>query len=136
MHGYIHRKGKTLQVPVTSIHTRFKLPRKRRVVAGPWPVLLLKDWILTCFKHFAGFFFLAGETVDTWEKAQGHFRQFWDRYRKAFGVEVAHPEATIPIYIHGDEGRGLAKRPLLVISVQPLMAWGGPDIVNSHKPLV
>lgn len=135
LHGYIHRRGKTLQVPITSVPTRFKLPRKRKVIGGPWPVLHLKDWILTCFKHFAGFFFLAGETIQTWEKAQGHFTRFWDRYKKAFGVDVAHPEATIPMYIHGDEGRGLAKRPILVISFQPLMAWGGPDLVNSHKSL-
>ncbi|CAE7818489.1 unnamed protein product, partial [Symbiodinium necroappetens] len=37
--------------------------------------------------------------------------------------------------IHGDEGRGRNKSPLMVISVQPLVGWRGPNYLNmsSHS---
>lgn len=120
---------------MTPVHVRYKLPRKRKIVGGPWPCLHLSDWIRCCFERFAGFFFLAGLTMDSWEEAQDNFRTFWSRYSKLHGDAVSHPESTVPIYIHGDEGRGQCKRPLLVISFQPIMAWGGPNVVNSSKLL-
>ena len=135
LHKYIHKQGKTLPITITSARTRIKLPRKRKVVGAPWPVLHLSDWIRCCFQKFGGFFFLAGQTMGSWEKAEAIFRQFWGKHFACNGETVDHPEATVPIYIHGDEGRGLAKRPLLVISFQPLMSWAGPDVVNNQKRL-
>jgi hypothetical protein len=37
---------------------------------------------------------------------------------------------AIPIYIHGDEGRGLLKRPYMVISWQCVVGHGGLQVCN------
>ena len=36
----------------------------------------------------------------------------------------------IPIMVHGDEGRGRNKVTTMVIAVQPLVSWLGPEFVN------
>ena len=40
---------------------------------------------------------------------------------------------TIPIAIHGDEGRGLAKVPLLVIAYQVIIPYSGENHLSSSK---
>lgn len=60
MHAFIHKKGKTLPVPITSVKTRVKIPRKRKITGQPWPVLLLSNWIECC----CGFFFLGGKELE------------------------------------------------------------------------
>ena len=57
LHSFVHRKGKTLPIPITSVDVPIKLSRKRKVITRPWPVLLLSDWIRTCCEdlQFGGF---------------------------------------------------------------------------------
>ena len=136
MHRLIHRKDKTLPVQIGSVQVKVKIPRRRKVVLSPWPIIPLSNWMHVCFEDakYAGFFFLAGHKLDSWAAAQDSFRTFWERYCKLDkNVQVDHPESTIPIYLHGDEGRGLGKRPLLVVSFQPVMSWLGPDYIPSSK---
>lgn len=47
-----------------------------------------------------------------------------------------HPK-ELPLILHGDEGkgRGQAKRPLLVVSFQPVIGWTSSDNVSSTKYL-
>ena len=81
-------------------------------------------------------FFLGGNTLDTWEDAQAMLQTFWGRYKNIDPSLVPeHPSQTVPFYIHGDEGRGLGKRPLLVISFQPTMSWTGGQKIPSTKYL-
>lgn len=136
MHRLIHRKDKTLPVQIGSVQVKVKIPRRRKVVLSPWPIIPLSNWMRVCFEDakYSGFFFLAGHKLDSWAAAQDGFRTFWERYCKLDKhVQVDHPESTIPIYLHGDEGRGLGKRPLLVVSFQPVMSWLGPDYIPSSK---
>ena len=82
------------------------------------------------------FFFLAGKTLDEWADAQNMLKEFWSRYGKIDQTMVpSNPSQTIPVYLHGDEGRGLGKRPLLVISFQPVMSWVGANSIPSTKHL-
>ena len=82
------------------------------------------------------FFFLGGNTLETWDDAQATLQTFWDRYKHVDPSLVPqHPSQTVPFYIHGDEGRGLGKRPLLVISFQPTMSWTGGQTIPSTKYL-
>jgi hypothetical protein len=81
--------------------------------------------------HFSSWwpFFLGGNTLDDNAKAfRGELDRFWRNYRK---IDPTFPffrdnsescyEHCIPIALHGDEGRGRAKQPILVMSVQPLL---------------
>ena len=43
---------------------------------------------------------------------------------------------TIPVAVHGDEGRGLAKLPVLVESYQPILPGCGEDKLNLVGRLV
>ena len=81
-------------------------------------------------------FSLAGKTLDEWADAQNMLKEFWSRYGKIDQTMVpSNPSQTIPVYLHGDEGRGLGKRPLLVISFQPVMSWVGANSIPSTKHL-
>ena len=67
----------------------------------------------------------------------GLLGRFWERYSYIDPSHAAHAKApddrarTIPVLLHGDEGRGLAKVPVLVESLQPLISWMGGDVLNS-----
>lgn len=63
-------------------------------------------------------------------------RQFWERYHFIDGLDVAQPEKTLPFYLHGDEGRGQVRRPVMVISFQPVLSACGSEHLNSGKTLV
>ena len=138
MHRMIHRKDKTLPVRLSSVDVKVKVPRRRKLLMKPWPVLYMSDWARLCFEKskYNGFFFLGGNTLDTWDDAQAMLQTFWDRYKNIDPSLVPqHPSQTIPFYIHGDEGRGLGKRPLLVVSFQPTMSWTGGQTIPSTKYL-
>jgi hypothetical protein len=86
----------------------------------------MTDWARLCFENskYNGFFFLGGNTLDTWDDAQAMLQTFWGRYKNIDPSLVPeHPSQTVPFYIHGDEGRGLGKRPLLVLSANYVMDW-------------
>lgn len=68
---------------------------------------------------------MGGHTLDSWNEAQKMLETFWNRYSNIDPNVPAIPSCTMPMYLHGDEGRGLGKRPLLVISYQPVMGWTG-----------
>ena len=136
LHAFVHRKGKTLPVPVTPIDVPLRVSRRRKVITRPWPVLLLSDWVRTTCEdpQYAGYFLLGGFKLDQWEKVESMLETFWNRFGKLEPENVpAKPKQTIPILLHGDEGRGQGKRPILVIGYQPLIPWAGQDVVNSTK---
>ena len=138
LHKYIHKKNKTLPIQVTSVATpiRTRVSRRFTIARKPWPVLHLSKWIQTCFDtpEFNGFFLLGGKTMDQLSEVESMFSRFWSRYKYMDANTPACPERTIPIYLHGDEGRGLVKRPLLILSFQPIIGWGGEGHANTVKP--
>ncbi len=60
-------------------------------------------------------------------------QRFWSRHAFVDASLPEFPRQTIPFLIHGDEGRGQCKRPVLVVSFQPIIGWSGEDHVNSSK---
>ena len=62
---------------------RVKVPRRRKLLVKPWPVLYMTDWARLCFENskYNGFFFLGGNTLDTWDDAQAMLQTFWGRYK-------------------------------------------------------
>ena len=138
LHRYIHKNGKTLPVPITTIPVRVReVSRGGAEAVVQHPVIGLADWMQYILTIGGGQFLLGGHAT-TDSGYQDMFALFWKRFRVS---DPEHPvyhqktEAerclTIPMSFHGDEGRGLAKVPLLVESYQPVISWLGPNVVNS-----
>ena len=62
MHRMIHRKDKTLPVRLSSVDVKVKVPRRRKLLVKPWPVLYMTDWARLCFENskYNGFFSWVG----------------------------------------------------------------------------
>ena len=103
-----------------------------------YPILRLTDWMEFILGTAGGQFLLAG--YHTWETGfEGVFSRFWDRLRPSnethdvYTIKTAEERArTIPMCIHGDEGRGLAKVPVLITNFQCVVPWLGEDHLNTH----
>ena len=63
--------------------------------------------------------------------------QFWRFYLQG---DPTHPmlqegapprESTIGLYLHGDEGRGKYKQPIMIQALQPVLSFKGPLRKNS-----
>lgn len=71
----------------------------------------------------------------------GTLARIWETHASVDDDQPPCPKRTTPFYIHGDEGRGQCKRPLLVLSFQPVLGWqkdatiNKEDAMNSKKPL-
>ena len=99
-----------------------------------YPVLLPSDWVNTLF-NCGGHFFLGGrslESRDTLRDVGAELDQFWRRYRiidESFPMFADVPEhewkRSIPVALHGDEGRGKAKTPVMVVSLQCILPLVG-----------
>ena len=65
LHSLIHRDDKTLPVEIASVQTKVRIPRKRKVLLRPWPVIPSNNWMRLCFSDpkYSGFFFLAGKAL-------------------------------------------------------------------------
>ena len=140
IYNFIHKKDKTLPVSISSVvvpvrgKSRYKHIEERR----PWPLLLLSDWVKTSFENpYGGFFFLGGYKLDQLDRVKDMLRRFWENHKMVdSNITPNKPEVTVPFYLHGDEGRGQCKVPVLVLAAQPIIGWGGEDRVNSKKYLV
>ena len=104
-----------------------------------YPVLLPSAWLRFSL-HSGGEAFLGGNTLDAVEAYTALFSDYWEKFRHV------HPEfhlysrpdfdermasRCIPCLLHGDEGRGKAKRPIMVLSMQPHISHKGPSYTNS-----
>ena len=116
-----------IDVPIKDLH------RKRSRIVG-WPVLRLSDWA-RCALGRAGHMLLAGHSLEDEPAWRMELKTFWDRYSL---IDGEHPlfssgidtAATIPFMIHGDEGRGRNKLPLLTISFQGILSHYGSHRLN------
>lgn len=72
--------------------------------------------------------FLGGNPLGKSNHFRQDLREFWERYKVVepdlsfFGtVPECEWDTCIPLAIHGDEGRGKAKSPLMVVTTQVIM---------------
>ena len=104
--------------------------RRVHLIPTNYPLLRLPDWV-SCSFRYGGQFFLGGCTLDDPSAFVMKLQTFWRNYKV---VDPSLPffrkndessySICVPIAIHGDEGRGRAKQPIMVISVQPLLPLG------------
>ena len=111
-------------------------PKMKEVVRN-FPMIGLKAWAEYLLRE-APEFVLGGNSLDT--DYQKTYCTFWETYSKLDGghpVFADFPRSSwgnlVPYCLHGDEGRGKAKRPVLVTSYQMLIPKGGLETTNMHR---
>ena len=139
LHELISRQGRMLAVDTDKVTAPVRVINKGRPrrTNMDFTVLNPSSWLRYSLS-VGGEAFLGGKTLD------GDFRsmlqQFWTKYelknpsfhlfqRPDYNLDLAG--YCIPTLIHGDEGRGKAKRPIMVLSIQPLISWKGPGWTNT-----
>ena len=137
LHRLIHREGLTLPVEISFVDT---LVCKRRPFVSKqkvhYPVIFPSTWIKFLLKT-QSYLLLGGHNLEDERPWQDMLSQFWGLYMGSQPTHVmSGPDAlpanrTVPLYIHGDEGRGKYKLPIMVESIQPCISFKGQDYKNS-----
>ena len=134
----IHKAGVTVPVEITLVPTTVQIRKpKVKVESVYWPTLSMRSWISIIAESypeimFAGFRF---EEEHLWKPL---FSWFWDQYKKIDGSHPAFHEldqaslsSSVPIMLHGDEGRGLRSQAFMVESWQFVISHLGPYTTNT-----
>lgn len=121
-----------LNIDVVSIPIRRVRPL--RVVMAWWPYLPVKEWMQYLFQQQPRFL-LAGNKPEDYPKWKTVFREFWFRYKSVCEDHPIYDKnwdlgECLPIFIHGDEGRGLARKPWMCIAWQPVISHLGVNKCN------
>lgn len=145
-HRFLRREGKMFNVKIST--PEIPIRRKVRGKHGrrcshefmeKHPCLYLSSWIASIFGNCPKFL-LGGHDPRTAKgllQAENMLKEFWANFAS---VQPSHPiferspqeqMRTLPVAIHGDEGRGLGKVPVLVLSYQLLIPYTGPNRLNS-----
>ena len=132
LHRLIQRQGRTLPVQVQSVTVPVRIVSKGRPgkTDMPFPVIKPSAW-LEYSLNVGGEAFLGGHSLIDEEGAyRSMFLKFWKDY------QALHPECElfhrcVPLCVHGDEGRGKCRRPIMILSVQPIIGPKGPNYVNT-----
>ena len=130
--------GTTLDIPIDVCLVTVKLRKPLRRETVWWPILRMDSWC-KFFLEKKPQLLLAGHTVDgDWP---GTFLKFWNLYKKVDGTHPIYESGydlsgCVPIYVHGDEGRGQLKRPYMVVSWQNVIGFGGMEKCNDTSYLV
>ena len=137
LHILIHGQGRTFPVEISSVQTPVRrLSGKPKVITVGYPVLLLSSWLRQCFND-GGHMVLGGFSLSEEDQWRPMYREFWKGYRYSrpdlglYSRTDIDTECTIPIQIHGDEGRGKNRRAVMVISFQPVIGCRGPTVLNA-----
>ena len=136
LHRPLTHKEFTLRVHISWCNIDIRHATKRRDLNNvPWPVIRLSSWVQYILEIQGGQLLLAGHSTtqpDLWEPV---LEQFWNLYQ---GVDPGHivyqlglnRRRTLPFMVHGDEGRGRMKQPLLVVAFQGALSHLGMDRLN------
>lgn len=145
---WVHRRGKAYPVQITDLKVPVPLKathksgrKKTRFEDVNYPVIHLSSW-LTKIMETCPRFWLGGYDPNLSNDWMDMFQHFWLHFE---GVHPQHPiysekssedrKVTIPLAIHGDEGRGLGKKPVLILSFQIMIPSTGPNKLNSDQHL-
>ena len=117
--------------------------RKRRPlvkkVSVAYPVLYPSSWIDYLLREHS-YLLLGGVDLCDVGQWQASLSEFWRQYKVYDQAHIMNssdaPPAshTIPLYLHGDEGRGKYKLPIMVESFQPCVSFKGVGYKNSSGP--
>ena len=146
-HRWVHRAGKTFQVNISKVKIPRNIKKKNKFgrkvntdTVMMHSVIHLSSWLEAVMKTFPDFF-LGGYSFLDDHLWMNMFGDFWKHFRSVcpshpiYSKTEAERSCTIPFAIHGDEGRGLSKVPLMVISFQVLIPSSGPENLSSTQCL-
>lgn len=92
-----------------------------------FPTLPLSEWMETSF-DLGGHFFLGGSGGEDFAAFSDILLDWWRAYREVDpslplfnDFDESEYRYCLPMALHGDEGRGRYKRPIMVFSFQPLI---------------
>lgn len=124
LHTTVRKFSKAMPVNLSSVRTSMRLSRKRpQEVPVQHPVLHLSDWV-ECIFNRGGHFFLGGQSLDHAEQFREVLVDYWEKYHAidpGFNVPRSQWNEAIPIALHGDEGRGRQKLPVMVMAAQTII---------------
>ena len=130
LHKLIYKFNMTL--PVESMTLDLPVQWQNKHIMMPWPCLPFSSWMKTIFEKSFGQPLLAGHKLEHEAKWKCMFQTFWARFREASGGShqvfedhAGRLEVCVPVFIHGDEGRGKLRRAVMATSVQPVLVAGG-----------
>ena len=138
LHALIHKTGLTLNVETsvvedTPVVVMCGKPGVRRV---NFPCLHLSSWAKALFKR-GGKALLGGFTLDQETEFRELFADFWCKFkctRPEMAQELSRFDGDgsiiIPTAIHGDEGRGKTRKPIMIIGHQCIISPQGPSKTN------
>ena len=131
----LNSSGRLLPVSIDCIEVMIKVkkPKVRRVCVW-WPILRMKDFIIRTLFQKCPQALLAGHDLqgEGWKTT---LKTFWGAYKN---IDGDHPffsstypwECSIPYYFHGDEGRTLRSKAVMIISWQPTIPYNGLGELN------
>ena len=133
----IHREGVTLplEISMVKIPIRKRSPKVKKVMVH-YPCIYPSTWLSYLLKK-QSYLILGGVDIDQPSKWQGVLSDFWRQYLQydkdhIVGCAGSPPRTqTVPLYLHGDEGRGKYKLPIMVEAIQPCLSWKGTAYKNS-----
>ena len=141
LHRLLAHADYTLQVEISPALLNIRHARSRKCKEALWPVMKLSAWVTYIMQEQGGRMLLNGHHISQAELWQRDLKSFWDLYEQ---VDENHPvfsenldrSTTLPYFLHGDEGRGRGKLPVLVLSFQGLFSHFGSNHLNESGLLV
>ena len=142
LHRLIHREGLTLPVNIDLIQlpVRKRRPTVKKVMVW-YPVIYPSTWIRFLLKEHS-YLLLAGWSLEEVTSWQGCLDDFWQSYKRYDPDHIMNradappSNCTVPLYVHGDEGRGKYKLPIMIEAFQPAISYKGKAFKNSSGYLV
>ena len=150
-HRFVRRDGRLYPVKINTPEIPIRLKIRTKTSHGrrraterlqKYPCIYLSSWMEAILNSHPAFLLGGCDPSKLDGKSyMDMFGEFWDSYRE---VDPSHPvfskplqqqKVTIPVALHGDEGRGLGRTPVLILSYQVIIPYTGPNTLNSKKNL-
>ena len=131
----MHMQGRILPIPLSTVPTRVRLLKgKPKIETMQYPTLQPSSWATYMLENCSEVL-LGGNNIHSVANWQGLLADFWSKFQRSQPeIVVPDPQTSIPIAIHGDEGRGKAKRPIMCLAIQTLINHLGPAVTNTSGP--
>ncbi|CAE6938969.1 unnamed protein product, partial [Symbiodinium sp. CCMP2456] len=141
LHRLLKHKDFTLQVRISYANIDIKHATKRRHLDKvPWPVIRLSEWVRFVMETQGGQLLLAGHTLTQSHLGEPILEDFWNKYERVDAGHIVfslglNRRRTLPFMLHGDEGRGRMKQPLLIVAYQGILSHLGVGRLNQSGRL-
>ena len=128
-----------MTVPVSINFVNVPVRRRRptlKKVEIAYPVIYPSSWMKYLLRE-QSYLVLGGIDIEDTAKWQGMLSEFWKLHNDFDPSHIMNEPNTpplthtVPLYIHGDEGRGKYKLPIMVEGIQPCLSFKGTSFKNS-----